>query len=108
MLCSIELPQPKTDSNIPDRLGNLTLIFRTDNEHIKDRPPAEYLSECKPDDLRAHGIPPEKRLWEVGAYHEFCESRERALTTIVRDLLISLGVPPGKHEIQLHLSENAP
>ncbi|MGD0227685.1 MAG: DUF262 domain-containing protein [Terriglobia bacterium] len=92
-------------SNIPDRLGNLTLIFRTDNEHIKDRAPDQYLSECNPDDLRAHGIPLEKRLWDTVAYNEFCERREKALTVTVRNLLISLGVPPGKQEAQLPLSD---
>jgi hypothetical protein len=80
-------------STIADRLGNLTLLFRSDNEYIKDTPPAEYLPDCKDDDLRHHGIPLDKNLWDLTRYTEFCSERERWLAQIVKDLFRSLGVP---------------
>lgn len=79
-------------SNIPDRLGNLALIFRTDNEHLSDTPPSEYLPQCDAAVLGTHGIPLEQDLWDVARYNDFCKAREKALAGIVRDLLRSLGV----------------
>lgn len=80
-------------STSPDRLGNLTLIFRSDNEHLKDSTPEVYLRECDRNTLAAHCIPLKEELWNISSYAEFCEQRERELAGMIRGLLMSLGVP---------------
>ena len=77
---------------MPDRLGNLTLLARSDNEHIGDTAPDVYLRIIEPRDRSAHLIPDDPGLWTVQRYNEFCEQRERALAAMLRDLLFELGI----------------
>jgi hypothetical protein len=77
---------------VPDRLGNLTLLTRTDNEHLGDTPPDTYLWVVEPRERSTHLIPEDGTLWTVEKYKEFCEGRERVMASMLRDLLWSLGV----------------
>jgi hypothetical protein len=76
----------------PDRLGNLALLYLSDNRSIGDDPPGHYLPKCRESDLELHGIPLDRGLWETAAYSDFCTAREERLFQIVSDLLLSLGV----------------
>jgi hypothetical protein len=79
---------PDRDNDyVPDRLGNLTLLVRSDNEHIGDTAPDVYLRIIEPADRAAHLIPEDAGLWQLTRYNEFCEQRERALAGMLRDLL---------------------
>ena len=80
-------------SNSPDRLGDLTLLFRSDNEHIADLLPAEYMRDCNEADLLLHGIPTNRELWLPDRYAEFCRWREQQLAVMIREVLQQLGVP---------------
>ena len=75
-----------------DRLGNLTITYRADNEFMSDAPPAESLAESPEDTLRHHFIPLDRNLWSLGNYEKFCEERERLLANGIGDLLRSLGI----------------
>jgi hypothetical protein len=77
---------------VPDRLGNLTLLVRSDLEQISDIAPDVYLRIIEPADRAAHLIPQESTLWSVSRYNAFCEQRERALAAMLRDLLYAYGV----------------
>jgi hypothetical protein len=77
---------------VPERLGNLTLLVRSDNEHIGDTAPDVYLRIIDPADRAAHLIPDDSSLWSVARYNAFCEQRERALAGMLRDLLYSYKV----------------
>jgi hypothetical protein len=84
---------PERDNEyVPDRLGNLTLLVRSDNEHIGDTAPDVYLRIIDPADRSAHLIPGDTSLWSVARYNTFCEERERALAAMLRDLLYSYRV----------------
>ena len=84
---------PERDNEyVPDRLGNLTLLVRSDSEHIGDTSPDVYLRIIEPADRSAHLIPGETGLWSLARYNEFCEQRERALAAMLRDLLYSYKV----------------
>lgn len=83
---------PVDNDYVPDRLGNLTLLFRSDNEFISDTEPADYLSKVSEEDLKAHGIPTDPTLWSLEKYQEFCAQRERELAKIIAGFLNSLGV----------------
>lgn len=83
----------RDSSNAPERLGNLTLLFRSDIENLKGRLPSEYLPKCNEEDLVQHGIPTQKKPWELARYAEFCVQREKAMARAVVDLLRSYGVP---------------
>jgi len=72
---------------VPDRLGNLTLLVRSDNFHIGETAPDVYLRIIEPLDRSAHLIPNETGLWGITRYKEFCEQRERGLAAMLRDLL---------------------
>ncbi len=79
---------PDRDNDyVPDRLGNLTLLVRSDREHIGDTAPDVYLHIIEPADRAAHLIPQDTGLWSLTRYNEFCEQRERALAAMLRDLL---------------------
>jgi hypothetical protein len=78
-------------SRAADRLGNLTLIFRTDNASISDQPPETYLHSWKEEHLKLHCIPTNPELWKLNHYEEFCLAREKALAAMVSDLLHALG-----------------
>jgi hypothetical protein len=77
---------------VPDRLGNLTLLTRSDNEHLGDNPPDTYLWVVESRERLAHLIPEDSTLWGVESYKAFCEQRERVLASMLRDLLFGLGV----------------
>jgi hypothetical protein len=77
---------------VPERLGNLTLLARSDNESLGEQAPAEYLPNVDPHELAAHRIPRDPALWGVEAFPQFCEERERALARMILDLLAGLGL----------------
>lgn len=77
---------------VPDRLGNLTLLTRSDKEHIGEIAPDIYLRIIEASARDAHLIPDDDALWTVQSYNGFCEQRERMMTAMIRDLLTELGV----------------
>jgi hypothetical protein len=84
---------PERDNEfVPDRLGNLTLITRTDNEELDDLQPSDYLAALAPKNRSAHLIPDDPGLWTIESYKSFCEQRERILAAMLRDLMIGLGL----------------
>jgi len=78
---------------VPDRLGNITLLTRSDNEHLGDIEPAKYLPTIEEDERKGHCIPDNPTLWNVEQYPEFCRQRETILANTVRDLLAQLTMP---------------
>ena len=84
---------PERDNEyVPDRLGNLTLLARSDNELVGDTAPDVYLRVIDARDRAFHLIPDDPSLWTVQRYNEFAEQRERGLARMLRDLLFDLGV----------------
>jgi hypothetical protein len=84
---------PERDNQyVPDRLGNLTLLARSDSEHLGEIAPAIYLPAVEPGERSAHLIPEDPREWTVDRYNFFCEERERLLASMLRDLLFNLGI----------------
>jgi hypothetical protein len=79
-------------SVMPDRLGNLTLVFADDNQSLGDTPPAEYLRSFTPEILAHHCIPSEPSLWEPAMFDDFCVERERLIAQRVRVLLKRYGL----------------
>jgi hypothetical protein len=77
---------------VPDRLGNLTLLSRSDNEELGDAAPDQYLPRLDVHDRFAHFIPDDRALWTVETFKEFCAQRERTLAAMIRDLLAALEV----------------
>jgi hypothetical protein len=77
---------------VPDRLGNLTLLARSDSEHLGDTAPEQYLPLIDPVERAAHLVPDDGGLWSVARYNSFCEERERAMAAMLRDLLFNLGI----------------
>ena len=84
-------PEEENDF-IPDRLGNLTLLYRSDNESIGDREPADYLATVPQEVLKSHCIPIDSSLWKVEKYVEFCEEREKDVASVIKKLLEQLGL----------------
>ena len=84
---------PERDNEyVPDRIGNLTLLVRSDSEHIGDTAPDVYLRIIEPVDRSAHLIPASSSLWSIASYKTFCEERERAVARMLRDILHTYGV----------------
>jgi hypothetical protein len=77
---------------IPDRLGNLTLLARSDQEALGEIAPEIYLGMIEPAARATHLIPEDHDQWAVSAYVRFCEERERLMTSMLRSLLYDLGV----------------
>jgi hypothetical protein len=77
---------------VPDRLGNLTILTRSDNEHLSDTPPAEYLQQVDSDTRKAHLIPEPPTGRTVDKYKEFCEAREKLLAATMHEVLVGLGL----------------
>jgi hypothetical protein len=77
---------------VPDRLGNLTLLTRSDNETLGDQSPDAYLPQVDPHELAAHLIPRDPASWTVDAFARFCEQRERAMARMIYNLLGGLGL----------------
>jgi len=80
-------------STAHDRLGNLTLLFRSDVELLSSKLPRDVLPKVSPEALEQHGIPKEPHRWEVPRYAEFCTAREKALAAYLIDLMKSYSVP---------------
>jgi hypothetical protein len=89
---SLDRYPDRDNEYVPERLGNLTLLVRSDNEHIGETAPDVYLGIVEPADRAAHLVPEDSGLWSVARYNAFCEQRERALAAMLRDLLFSYGV----------------
>jgi hypothetical protein len=84
---------PERDNEyVPDRLGNLTILVRSDKEQLGDTPPMWYLPEIDPDQRTAHLIPSDAGLWTVDRFTDFCEERERWLASTVDSLLVTYGL----------------
>jgi hypothetical protein len=88
----LDLFPDRDNEYVPDRLGNLTLLARSDNELVGDTAPDVYLRVIDARDRSAHLIPDDEGLWTVHRYSGFVEARERALASMLRDLLFELGV----------------
>jgi hypothetical protein len=85
---------PERDNEyVPDRLGNLTVLTRSDAEQLTDTPPMWYLPEVDPEQRTAHLVPNDSGLWTVDQYREFCAQREHWMATTVQSLLADLGLP---------------
>src|SRR5215831_14434807 len=84
---SLDRYPDRDNEYVPDRLGNLTLLVRSDVENIGDTAPDVYLRIIEPVDRSAHLIPDDTTLWSIARYTAFCEQRERALAAMLRDLL---------------------
>jgi hypothetical protein len=82
----------RNNEYVPDRLGNLTLLARSDEESLGEIAPDVYLRMIDARERTAHLIPEDDLLWAVGAYPAFCEQRERSITSMLRSLLFDLGV----------------
>ena len=50
---------------VPDRLGNLTLLARSDDELVGDTAPDVYLRVIEPSDRASHLIPDDRGHWTV-------------------------------------------
>jgi hypothetical protein len=84
---------PERDNQyVPDRLGNLTLLARSDSEHLGELQPQTYLVSVEASERAAHLIPDDTALWTVPRYHDFCEQRERKMASMLRDLLFNLAI----------------
>ena len=77
---------------VPDRLGNITLVTRSDNEELGDVAPSQGLRLLDPRARASHLIPEDPALWTAAQYKVFCAERERMLAAMMRDLLATLGV----------------
>jgi hypothetical protein len=77
---------------VPDRLGNLTLLARSDTEHLGEMAPDVYLPATEPPVRAGHLIPEDPSLWVVPQFNNFCEQRERLLASMLRDLLFELAI----------------
>jgi hypothetical protein len=77
---------------VPDRLGNLTLLTRSDHEDLGEMSPGDYLRDVSEKERSTHLIPDDPQLWTVESYKAFCEQRERALAGTLRALLSGLGL----------------
>lgn len=75
-----------------DRLGNLTIVYRSDNEYMGEAPPRTHLHGSPEVTLHHHFIPQDRSLWSVDNYERFCEERERLLAEGIGTLLRSLGI----------------
>jgi hypothetical protein len=82
----------RNNEYVPDRLGNLTLLARSDEESLGEIAPDIYLRMIDSGDRSAHLIPDDDTLWSVKTYAAFCEQRERLLASMLRSLLFDLGV----------------
>lgn len=75
-----------------DRLGNLTIVYRADNEMMGDAPPGKSLADAPTENLLNHFIPEDRSVWTIGNYERFCEERERLLASGIGKLLRDLGI----------------
>jgi hypothetical protein len=87
---------PSNGAHVVDRLGNLTLLYKSDNASVNDSDPAKYLEDWDDKHLALHCIPSDRALWTVDRYEEFCLARETALAAVVAELLHDLGMNGSK------------
>ena len=83
-----------------DRLGNLTIVYRYDNEMMCDEPPTVSLAGAPDENLLHHFIPQDRKLWSISNYEKFCEEREKLLADGIGKLLRSLGVEGSPKQTQ--------
>jgi hypothetical protein len=84
---------PERDNEyVLDRLGNLTILTRSDNEHLSDTAPEKYLPQVAAAERSAHLIPDDPSLWSIDKFKQFCEQREKQLASSIKKLLEELGV----------------
>jgi hypothetical protein len=84
---------PERDNEfVPDRLGNLTIVTRSDNEHLGETAPDRYLPKVDLRERSTHLIPDDPVLWRVEDFKTFCEQREKELGAMIRALLTRLGL----------------
>ena len=84
----------KQDSDLtPGRIGNLTPLFRPDNNALSKRPPATYLPEIQEAYRSEHLIPSDSALWGLGTFESFCAAREQEIAKAIRELLLKGGLP---------------
>jgi hypothetical protein len=77
-----------------DRLGNLTVLYRNDNEYLSDMSPKKSLADCDKETLSHHCIPLDPDLRTIDNYGAFCEAREKLLAENIGALLGKLlGTP---------------
>ncbi len=72
----LELGEAEEFNILANNLGNITIINKSKNSQVGDRPPREYLREIEESILEKHMIPIDESLWEVSRYYDFI--RERA------------------------------
>jgi hypothetical protein len=84
--------QNRDNEFILDRLGNLTLLTRSDNEHLGDLKPKDYIPSISESERGAHFIPEDASLWSIERYPDFCKYREEKLGECVRELFANLGI----------------
>jgi hypothetical protein len=77
---------------VPDRLGNLTILTRSDSEHLSGLPPWLCLPKAGVEERSDHLIPEDQTLWTVDQFKPFCEQRERQLAAMIRFLLQEMGL----------------
>jgi hypothetical protein len=77
----------------PGRIGNLTPLFRPDNNALSKRAPSSYLPEVEESIRSEHLIPTDKTLWELNSFDSFCDYREKEVAKAIRDLLLKGGLP---------------
>jgi hypothetical protein len=73
---------------VADRIANLTLITRSDNEHLGSDEPRIYLPSLNNDIRKSHFIPEEPVTWEIELFEEFCQEREKLMGEEIRRLLM--------------------
>jgi hypothetical protein len=89
---SLDRHPDRDNEYVPDRLGNLTVLARSDKEQIGETAPGVYLGLIEPADRSAHLVPDDTDLWSVDRYKDFCANRERKLAAMLRDLLYTYGL----------------
>jgi hypothetical protein len=77
---------------VPERVGNVTLLTRSDKEHLGEIAPDVYLRMIEAGERSAHLIPNDDNLWTLARYDDFCQQRERDIASMLRDLLFDLGI----------------
>jgi len=77
---------------VPERVGNLTLLVRSDKEHLGEIAPDVYLRMIEMRERASHLIPGDDATWTLARYNDFCEQRERSIAVMLRDLLFDLGI----------------
>jgi hypothetical protein len=65
-------------------IGNITLISRSLNSELSDRPPVEYLHQYG-EELRRHFIPEDRELWGKDRFEEFCERRAELIHSFLKE-----------------------